>query len=104
MRGNGDSSLEKYTHDPGIDPLYLAMFEYDDETVLAKVVDTFGLVPHDGDSQLVTLTETIPDELTWFPLSHATEIYVFPAGEHEYTTTLWVDENRRVGIIERTWW
>lgn len=102
--GNGLHYVGKFTEDSGIDPLYLAKFEYADEDVLATVVATFGLVPHDVGSEVETFTNTIRDPPPWFPLPNPTRIYVYPAGTQEYVATLWVDTERKEGILERAWW
>ena len=103
--GNGIHYLEKYTRDHLLDPLYLAKFSYDDEAALANVINTFQLVPHDGQAKVSTFTGTITPSLNWFPLPKVTEIYVYPENEdHEYVSTLWVDTKNQVAVIERTWW
>lgn len=103
-RGRGIHYVEKYTHDPGIDPLYLAQISYDDDDALATVIDTFDLVRKDEDSDIVSFANTMADAPRWFPLQNVTEIYSSPIGKHEQVTNLWVDAGRQTAIIERTWW
>ena len=102
--GNGIHYVEKLTRDPGIDPLYLAKMTYDDDTALQNVIDTFGLVPHVGPDEPSTFTTTLNPVPTWFPLQNVTVVYVFPPGSHEYVSNLWVDNDSKTMILERTWW
>ncbi|WP_162273284.1 hypothetical protein, partial [Rubripirellula obstinata] len=108
--GNGITWVNKYVHDPGIDPLYLASFRFDDETALQLVVKTFGLSPLPADTDVATFTETMPDSIDWFPLPNVSSTYVFAdsnsyrGGNREYASNLWVDSTQNLAIIERTWW
>jgi hypothetical protein len=102
--GNGIHYVDKLTRDPGIDPLYLAKLTYHDEAALQKIIDTFGLVPHNGTDEPSTFTTTLNPPPTWFPLQTVTDRYVFPPGQHEYVANLWVDKESKTAIIERTWW
>ncbi|HUG67239.1 MAG TPA: hypothetical protein VMM76_05790 [Pirellulaceae bacterium] len=108
--GHGITYIEMYTHDPGIDPLYLASFHYADDAALQLVVDTFGLAPLPDGTEVSTFTTTIPDPIDWFPLKNVTSIYVhpdsnsYPGGKREYVANLWVDSSENIAIIERTWW
>ena len=108
--GNGITWINKYSHDPGIDPLYLASFRYDDDVALQLVIDTFGLSPRPENTEVATFTDTIPDSISWFPLTNVTSTFVFsgsssyPGGTREYVSNLWVDASQKVAIVERTWW
>jgi hypothetical protein len=102
--GKGITYVDKYTHDPGIDPLYLASFRYDDEASLDNFIQAFGLVSHQGDEDAATFATTIPDAVPWFPLSNVTARYVYRDKQVEYVANVWVDSTRNFGIIERAWW
>ncbi|QDT03255.1 hypothetical protein K227x_16370 [Rubripirellula lacrimiformis] len=108
--GNGIAWIHQYTHDPGIDPLYLACFQYENDAALQRVVDTFTLEPLPDETDVATFTDTMPDPIDWFPLDHVTATYVFggssayPGGDREYVANLWVDSTKHIAIIERTWW
>ncbi|MGB7324152.1 MAG: hypothetical protein WBD31_04730 [Rubripirellula sp.] len=102
--GNGITYVDKYTHDPGIDPLYLASFRYDDDAALERFIQTFGLVPLQGEEDAATFTTTMPDPVPWFPLSNVTTQYVYPDKDVEYVANVWIDSTQNYGIIERTWW
>jgi hypothetical protein len=103
--GNGITYLEKFTFDPGTDPIYLAKMHYDDDASLQRVITTFGLVPRDNTNQVSSFAETLGEKKPrWFPLEGITHIYVFPAGDHEYVANLWVDAKHRIMILERSWW
>jgi hypothetical protein len=108
--GDGITWINKYSHDPGIDPLYLASFRYDDDAALQRVVDTFGLSPLPENTDVATFTSTLPEPIEWFPLPNVTATFVFgdsnsyPGGTREYVSNLWVDSSQKIAIIERTWW
>lgn len=102
--GKGVTYVNKYTHDPGIDPTYLASFRYDDAASLDRYVQAFGLVPLADGEDASTFTTTIPDEIPWFPLANVTERYVYPDKEAEYVANIWVESAKNVAIIERSWW
>ncbi|TWT78681.1 hypothetical protein CA13_00770 [Planctomycetes bacterium CA13] len=104
LDGNGITWINKYTHDPGIDPLYLGSFRYDDDDALQRVIDTFGLEPYSGDDEVPTFTGTVPDPVPWFPLQNVDSIYSYPDADVEYVANVWVDAEQNVAIIERTWW
>lgn len=104
---NGIKYLNKFTHDPGTDPIYLARISYKDEAALQLVIDTFALVPVDDDGQVSSFAEVLAykgETPNWFPLDGVTETYVFPPGEQEYVSNLWVDSDEKVMILERSWW
>lgn len=105
--GNGVTYLEKFTYDPGIDPVYLAKMRYDDHAALQLVIDTFGLVPRDDINEVSSFAEILGDEKPrWFPLDDVTDIYVYPSGEDEfeYVSNLWINATEKVMILERSWW
>ena len=102
--GNGITYVNKYTHDPGIDPLYLASFRYDDDAALERAVNTFGLVLLPDGEDAPTFTTTMPDALSWFPLTNVTGRYVHPDDDTDYVANLWVDSNQNLAVIECTWW
>ena len=104
--GMGSLTLEKFTRDPGIDPIYLAKMSYADDAVLDRVIDTFGLVPTDTEDCVSSFATELPDDIrpNWFVLDGYTDVYVFPSGEHEYVCNLWVNPATRLMIIERSWW
>lgn len=102
--GNGITYVNKYSHDPGIDPLYLASFKYADDAALERFVKTFGLVAHPTDEHAPTFTTTMPDSVPWFPLSNVTKRYIYPGKDAEYVSNIWIDSSQNFGIIERTWW
>lgn len=102
--GNGITYVNKYTHDVGIDPLYLASFQYDDDAALERVIQTFGLVLLPDGEDATTFTTTMPDAVQWFPLTNVTERYVYPDDNVEYVANIWVDSTQKLAIIERTWW
>lgn len=102
--GNGIHYVEKFTRDPGTDPLYLAKMTYADDAALRTVIHTFELVPHEGPDRPSTFTTTLDPAPPWFPLKNVTDIYAFPSGTNEYVSNLWVDRQSKVIILERTWW
>ncbi len=100
--GNGICYVEKLTHDPAVDPLYLAKMTYDDVEALQLVLDTFGLVPRNEKDDESTFTTMLDDsQPTWFPLTEVTDIYVYPARHDEdYVSNLWVNADEKVMILE----
>lgn len=102
--GDGITYVNKYTHDPGIDPLYLALFRYADDAALQRAVQTFGLVPLANGEDSPTFTTTMPEMLSWFPLANVTERYVVPDDDVAYVANIWVDSMQNLAVIERTWW
>jgi hypothetical protein len=102
--GNGIKYIEKFTRDPGVDPLYLAKISYDDQTALRLVVDTFDLVAGDKQNVISSFAESMREKPAWFPLEGVTAIYVYPKSDHEYVANLWVNTDAQIMILERAWW
>jgi len=103
--GNGITYLEKFTRDPGIDPIYLAKMRYADEAAMQRVISTFGLVACESPRDVASFAEALGKEKPrWFPLEGVTAIYVYPGDGREYVSNLWVDAKERVMILERSWW
>jgi hypothetical protein len=102
--GGGITYVEKFTHDPGLDPIYLALIKYEDDAALAKAIDTFGLIQHSTLDAPTTFAEVLDNKPSWFPLKKVTHLYVFPEGTHEYVANLWVNADEKTMIIERSWW
>lgn len=102
--GKGIHYVEKFSHAPGTDPFYLAKMRYDDDAALQTVIATFGLVPHQGPDEPSTFTRLLSPAPPWFPLKNVTDVYIFPAGQHEFVSNLWLDKKAKTMILERTWW
>jgi hypothetical protein len=103
--GNGITYLQKFTRDPGTDPIYLAKMKYDDDVALQLVVKTFRLIPVDDKNGVSSFAECLGDEKpAWFPLDGVTDIYIYPSGTGEYVSSLWVNRNAHEMILERSWW
>ena len=100
--GDGIRYVEKLTHDPAVDPLYLAKMTYDDAAALQRVLDTFGLVPRGENDDNTTFTTMLDDsQPTWFPLTDVTDVYYYPANpEEDYLSNLWVNAEEKVMILE----
>ncbi len=86
--------------------MYLAEISYTDQADFDRVIDTFNLVPEDERNQVLTFTNTHGKNLpSWFTLEGITQIYVFPAGhQYDYASNLWVNTDKKIMILERTWW
>lgn len=102
--GNGIQYVEKFTQDSGVDPLYLAKFCYDDEASLDRVIEAFSLVPHAGESEVLSFASEMPNSPDWFPLPNSNQIYVFPSDNSDYVANLWVDTETKSAVLERAWW
>jgi hypothetical protein len=102
--GNGISYVEKFVDDPGRDPLYLAKIKYEDAAALQRVIAHFGLeldpTLEPPSSRAGNRKATPP----WYPLINATHLYVYTDDwGGNYIGTLWVNENEKTMIIERSW-
>lgn len=104
--GNGIHYVEKLTRDPGIDPIYLAKMTYEDDAALERVIQTFGLIPHQGPDEPSTFTTLLKPVPPWFPLTKVTQVYVyvFEGESQDYVANLWVDRDSKTMILERSWW
>jgi len=103
--GNGITYVEKFTRDPGIDPIYLAKIRYADDAAMWRVITTFGLVACEDTREVSSFAESLgKDKPHWFPLEDVTAIYVYPDGDHEYVANLWVNAHEKLMVLERSWW
>lgn len=103
--GNGITYLEKFTHDPGMEPFYLAKMKYNDDADLQRVISTFSLEAHSSleppNSQVKSRTKA----LSWYPLRNVTRLYIYPNGnQDQYILNLWVNEDEHTMIVERSWY
>ena len=102
--GGGITYLEKFTYDPGHDPIYLAKIEYQDSTDIQRFAKEFGLVPYTSLEQPHSFIGVLESPPIWFPLEKVTSHYFFPSEQEHYVANLWVNEVEKVMIIERSWW
>ena len=102
----GINYLQKRVVDAGIDPHYLALIEYGDDADLQLVLDTFMLVPLDGEPNS-SFVDAIGAP-SWFPLEGTTQTFCYRNGpgeeDFQYVSNLWVNPDENLMILERTWW
>lgn len=95
--------IEKYVRDPGHDPIYLALIKYESDADLTLVVQTFGLNISTTPKRLTSYAASLKSPPSWFPLKDAKDVYAYPSSDDGYTSNLWVDTDKKVMILERSW-
>ena len=103
--GDGITYVHKFRTGHSMNPTFLAMFRYENAESLTDAVDVFQLVPLADGDKLDTWTANLKSKPDWFPIENASMVFEFPKHtKHGYMSNLWVDENKKLAVIERTWY
>lgn len=105
--------LEKLVDDPGMEPRYVALIEYDNDSDVGRYVEHFRLAQRDTPKGTTELSgvqrqlgkfQEVPGEFEWLSTEGMNRLYTYKYHDICYEASLWVDTENKKMLFERCWY